>query len=151
MIFVFYSDVIDSKLLYRHLKTSCSLSFMYPLSFINSEKTYLSARMLRQEILSLSGYLCMAYWSFLIRVKIAYIWNVKPHLLGYLQYFSSMLIFFPPRFCQSSTGYSIHLASGMCCLRISRKVDFPHPIFPSIVKQNWLELASGLIRSSVSI
>jgi hypothetical protein len=49
-----------------------------------------------------------------------------------------MLIFFPPKFCHSETGYSIHLAYGTLYLRRAKNVDFPQPIFPSIVKQNWV-------------
>jgi len=46
------------------------------------EKTYLSAKILLSEILSLSGYLSIASCNFLILVKMAYIWKVNPHRFG---------------------------------------------------------------------
>ena len=53
-------------------------------------------------------------------------------------------MFFPPKFCHSETGSSIHLASGNLSLKICKKVDFPQPILPSIVKQYWFLLPSML-------
>jgi hypothetical protein len=47
-----------------------------------SEKTYLSTRMLLSEILIFYGCSSIAFFKDFILEKIAYVWKVKPHLVG---------------------------------------------------------------------